>query len=340
MTYTFKKITDKYKWEIFLSTQPYQLFVQSWAYGEFNKDLGDDAFVLGAYDENTKLIGGSLVLRVKAKRGDFFYCPYGPILDFENLELLTEFTKELKTLAKASKVDFIRISPFTLATPQVESNLSKAKFRQAPMHMIAEYTWILDLDQDEVDLLKNMNQNHRNLIRRATKEGVAIKSSEEVLDVKKVHDLLSETASRHKFVPFSLKYMEAEFKAFQNIGKAKIYFAYHEGDLISSAIIYFYGNSAVYRHGASSSNKIKIPSSYAIQWQAIQDAKARGLKYYNFWGIAPEGNKKHPFYGITHFKKGFGGFGLALVNAKDLPVRFGYVKNWIIETLRRIKRGF
>jgi len=185
-----------------------------------------------------------------------------------------------------------------------------------------------------------MNQNHRNLIRRASRDGVKIETSEEVLDVKKLHELLQNTAKKHNFTPFSLKYLENEFKTFQNKGEALLYFAYHEQALIGAAMIIFNGNSAVYRHGASTTHKQKIPSSYAIQWEAILEAKKRGLKYYNFWGIAPEGNKKHPFYGITHFKKGFGGFKLDLVPAHDLPINKKYWVNWLIETIRKIKRGF
>lgn len=343
--YIIEKLQQKQKgdWDAFLRTQDYNIFVQSSMYGEFNENMGDQSFILGVYDQlnNQKtLIGGSLVIRVSAKRGDFYYLPYGPVIDYTNPKQLSEFFRALKELALKDKVNFIRISPFVEDGEAVRNNLKALGVRKAPIHMLAEHTWMLPLDLDEVDMLKGMNQNHRNLIRRAARDEIKVESSESVLDVKILHKLLEETAIRHKFTPFSLKYLENEFKVLQNRGEAKLYFAYHEGDLLSSAMIFFHGNSAVYRHGASSTVKHRMPSSYAIQWEAIQEAKKRGLKYYNFWGIAPEGNKKHPFYGITHFKKGFGGFKLDLVPAHDLPVNFKYWGNFIIEMIRKIKRGF
>ena len=76
-------------------------------------------------------------------------------------------------------------------------------------------------------------------------------------------------------------------------------------------------------------------------WESIKEAKNRGMKYYNFWGIAPDkARKNHPFYGITHFKKGFGGYKKELLPAQDLPVSVKYWFNWVIETFRSIKRGF
>jgi len=63
--------------------------------------------------------------------------------------------------------------------------------------------------------------------------------------------------------------------------------------------------------------------------------------FYNFWGIAPDGSSpKHPFAGITHFKKGFGGKQIDLLRCQDLPLAPKYYINWGVETLRRLKRGF
>jgi len=337
--YEIKPINSRAEWEEFLSKQDPQIYVQSWDYGEFNKLQGDDFLVLGAYQDN-KLIGGSLFIEIHAKRGNFLYAPYCPILDYENHELLKDFFTAAKSIAKKRKVSFIRISPFIDDSPELRSRLKKLGFKKAPMHMIAERTWILPLDKEPELLMKDMKQNHRNLTRRSDREGVEIIRSTNPEDLKTVHELLEATAKRHNFVPFSLKYLEDEFNTFATHNAAQIYIAKHEDDVLAAAIVYFYGDTAVYKHGASNMLKPKVPASYGVQWAAIQDAYERGLKYYNFWGIAPEGDKKHPFYGITHFKKGFGGHDRNLLPAHDLPVNWKYIVNYVIETIRRVKRGF
>jgi lipid II:glycine glycyltransferase (peptidoglycan interpeptide bridge formation enzyme) len=332
-------IKDPTQWDDFLETQPFQIFVQSPSYADFNQNVGDESFIFGLY-ENNKLIGGSVVITVHAKRGQFFYLPYGPILDYSKPEYLKKFTQDLTKIAKQKKLSFIRISPFIDETSENKKAVSKAGYKKAPMHMIAETTWILDLDKDLDTLLKEMRQNHRNLIRRSQRDNVKVETSTDIQDIKQLHTLLKETAERHNFHPFPLKYLQEEFKAFHKHGQVKIYKAFHEDDLLAISVMYFYKNSAIYRHGASNMLKPKVPASYAIQWQAIQDAKSMNCKYYNFWGIAPEGAKKHPFKGITRFKKGFNGFQKDLLPAHDLPISPKYIINFLIETFRRLKRGF
>lgn len=340
MNFSIEIVTDKKEWEQFLQTAEPNIFVQSWHYGEFFRTLGEEFFVLGIRD-NGKLIGGSLVVTTTAKRGKFLYLPYGPKLDFTNKELWQAFVQELKKKAQEYQTDFIRISPFADDTEQLAVQFKQAAFRPAPLHVLAENTWILDLSPDQETLFKAMRDTTRNLINRGKREGVEIKITEDEEALKRLSDLLQETAQRHNFTPFSFKYMKAEFDAFKSLDAVKIFEAYYQGRMVSSAVIFFYGDTAVYRHSGSSSERIKCQPSYLLQWHVIEEAKKRGLKYYNFWGIAPENApQNHPFMGITTFKTGFGGFKKDLLHCQDLPITWKYWVNWLVETFRRIKRGF
>jgi lipid II:glycine glycyltransferase (peptidoglycan interpeptide bridge formation enzyme) len=46
---------------------------------------------------------------------------------------------------------------------------------------------------------------------------------------------------------------------------------------------------------------------YALQWQAMRDAKASGCLFYDLYGIPPDENPDHPMAGLYLFKTGFGG---------------------------------
>lgn len=338
---TVSRITDLALWDSFLADRPYSIFVQASPWGNFYESLGETSWVFGVYEEDV-LIGGAQVVSTHAKRGDFLYMPYGPVIPVKNELAFNSLMKHLRDFAKQEGYDFIRVSPYMDNTPAVRDQFRSNGFRSAPMHVIAEHTWLLDLSDDEETLLANMKKNHRNLIRRCEREGVTVRmyTDEEALArLNSMHDVV---AKRHKFVRFSRKYITEEFAQFVKDGNAAIFEStLPNGEVDASAIIIFFGSMACYRHSASLHLNNKLPSSYLIQWEVIKEAKRRGMAWYNFWGVAPVGSSKsHPFSGITHFKKGFGGEMKHLLHCHDLPITWKYWFNWTIETIRRYKRGF
>lgn len=339
-----KQIEDQKMWNEFVRNIPYSPMTQAVEYGNFYQSMSEESFIIGAYEEDN-LIGGALVIAIHAKRGSYFYLPYGPLAknDEKYGMVLQSITNYLKNKAGEYHVSFIRLSPFIEANERNTTLCKSLGFRKAPIHALAETTCILDLSPSEEELMKNMNKNHRNLIRRCEKEGVKIVSHTSHEKLAEFHTLHTTTAKRHKFIRFSDEYVEKEFKAFEKNKEAVVFYAYlPDGTLDASAVVYFYGTTAAYRHGASLSSDNKIPTPYLVQWAAIREAKKRGMRWYNFWGVAPEHAKKnHPFKGITHFKKGFGGDIKDLIECQDLVIEnIRYWPMWIFETLRRIKRGF
>jgi lipid II:glycine glycyltransferase (peptidoglycan interpeptide bridge formation enzyme) len=71
-------------------------------------------------------------------------------------------------------------------------------------------------------------------------------------------------------------------------------------------------------------------ASYLIQWEAILDAKIKGFKFYDFWGVD---EKKWP--GITRFKTGFGGKEVEYVGAWDYVFQPGWY--WIYRIAKQMK---
>ena len=266
-------------WDVFLKKQPYSVFVQSPDYGDFYRQMGEQAWIWGIFDESNRLVGGSLVVSVHAKRGNFLFLPYGPMfaseLDTADRTAAFRFlVKELKIFAETEKYDFIRCSPFFPDTSDSKEIFSRNGFRRAPIHILAEYTWLLDITPSEDDLLRTMEKNHRNLIRRCEKEGVkiTISTSEEALN--DFNDLLDITAARQHFHRFPKKYIEKEFNTFAPSGEAVVVRAYlADRTLDTAGVFMFYGTMSCYRHAASNLTDKKIPTSYLVQWAAIQEAK-------------------------------------------------------------------
>ncbi|NOQ68380.1 peptidoglycan bridge formation glycyltransferase FemA/FemB family protein, partial [Patescibacteria group bacterium] len=261
-------------------------------------------------------------------------------IQYSVFSILNELFAFLKDLGKKERVGFVRISPILENTEENLEIFKQAGFKNAPIHMMhPELTWILDITKSEDEILKGMRKTHRNLIRRAAKEGVEIIQSTDEKYLKAFYDIHMETVKRHKFVPFSYDYIKNEIDAFKNDDQISIFSAKYKDEIISSAIIVFYGEQAFYHHGSSSSKHYKIPSSYLNLWEAIKEAKKRGKKKFNFYGIV-ENKPKHPWTGLSKFKKGFGGHQEELLHCQDLPLNKKYLLTYLIETGRKIKRGY
>jgi len=211
------------------------------------------------------------------------------------------------------------------------------------MHTHPELTWELNLEKTEADLLKDMRKTTRYLIKQGEKNpDLEIIQSENIDDVQIFNDIYQKTVKRHHFHPFSLEYLKGEFKAFLP-NNTVLFLAKYKEEYIASAICIFWSGIGFYHQGASSLDHPKIPASYLMQWEAIKEAKRRGCQTYNFWGVADVKSEKeldkHPWKGLSLFKKGFSGKEKAYLKTRDLPLSLRYYLTYYFEVLRKIKRG-
>lgn len=337
-------INNKNQWEDFLQKIEEKTFLHSWAWGEFQKQLGEKIWRLGIFKQE-KMIAAALIIKIKAKRGSFLLCPHGPVVRLKDteehykvLKLLLEY---LKPLAKQEGASFIRISPILESSEENEKVFHELGFKKAPIHIHSENNWLLNLEKTEEELLSEMRKSTRSLIKKGLKNSdLEIIKTKNIEDVKLFNQVYQKTAQRQKFVPFSLDYLEKEFSIFDSENGALIFLAKYKGETIASAIIIFWQDMAFYHQGASLQEYPDIPASHLLQWEAIKEAKNRGCRNYSFWGIAPDNMPEHPWRGITVFKKGFGGIKIEYVKTKDYPLSWKYLINYLIEKKRAKKRGF
>ena len=212
-------------------------------------------------------------------------------------------------------------------------------FRNSPTHVHPELSWILPLEASEDVLLAQMRKTSRQAVKKAIEAGVTVRFSSEVSDLESFWQIYQTTVSRQHFTPFSRTFLEKEFLCFAQQGKVLLGIASVEGQDVSSAIVILDGKSAYYHHGASTQAFPKISASHALQWKIIQEIKARGFTWYNFWGVVREDQTKHPWHGLSLFKRGFGGHEEAYVHAQDFPLSWRYWPMTLLEDLRRRKRG-
>ena len=274
-------------------------FLQSWEWGEFQKAFGRGVWRFKIEKDNDLVSAGQAVEHKLAMGKSYLYLPRGPLCAPAAKNHAQEFFKIFKRgLVDISKSSiFLRVEPF-------DFDFTKFGFKKT-RDVQPSRTSILSLEKQEDEILKSMHQKTRYNIRVAERHGVKIRSIQEN-EFDKFWNLVEATTTRDKFRAHPKDYYK---KMIQSLGPdmCEIWLAEYDGKILAANLMIFWGDTAVYLHGASSSEHRNVMAPYLLHWEMIKLAKSRGHKYYDFWGVAPEGEPDHAWAGISRFKRGFGG---------------------------------
>ncbi|HOE15979.1 MAG TPA: peptidoglycan bridge formation glycyltransferase FemA/FemB family protein [Syntrophorhabdaceae bacterium] len=193
--------------------------------------------------------------------------------------------------------------------------------RKAVTDLTVADTVRLDLSEGKDEILSKMKPKTRYNIHLAQRKGVKVfAAGVEMLPV--FYDLYCQTSRRNGFPLCEYQHFSALFSALaSDPGSSDCHFllAVHGSDFLAGGIITISGRTATYLYGASSNKKRNLMGSYAIQWEAIQLAIAKGCLVYDMGAVAPTADPGHPFHGMYRFKTGFGGEIIHLTGSWDYP---------------------
>jgi lipid II:glycine glycyltransferase (peptidoglycan interpeptide bridge formation enzyme) len=278
-------------------------FLQSAFWGRFKQLFGwtPYAFKVGPTGDTLLVITRPLLPGVSMA-----YVPWGACS--------AELARELRRFLPSS-VAFIRFDPpwFTegegVAGPRLERPFKKAGADVQPPDTV-----LIDLDPPAEKIMAQMKAKWRYNIRLAKKHGVEVRRGG-LETVPVFYTLFEETCKRDGIAMHSIDYYQTLFSlAAEEVQEGsrvetRVYVASHAGKDIAAIITLFYGPGAqaTYLYGASSNQDRNLMAPYALQWQAMQDAKAWGCRSYDLFGIPPNNDPSHPMHGLYQFKTGFGG---------------------------------
>lgn len=333
--YHLTDATDKAQWDQFITSHPEANFLQSWDFYEFYRSRGNQVVRRLAWQGET-IVGAYAGVVEDAKRGRYLAIAGGPILDWDNRELVEAVFADIKTEGKRHRCVFVRVRPQLELSDAGLELMHELGLRRAPMYLSVEYAGVLDLTKDEEEIMKGMRQRLRRALRKADKNGITIAKSTDPKDIHEFYEIELQTAGRHRFVAFSEDFLTKQFAAFAPHGEAVLYTAKLGDEILAQNFMIFYGNEASYHYGVSSELGTKYSGAPLLHMEAMRDARQRGIKRYNFWGIVDEDDIHHRFYGVSKFKRGFGVDELKYIPAHDLVLnKAKYALNYAVETARK-----
>ena len=327
--------TDQKKWDKFVTSHEDANFLQSWAWGDFHEARGKKVVRRIALDNDDKIIAAYVGQVETAKRGTYMAIAGGPIMDWSKKSLREAIFADIKAQAEASKCVFVRIRPQILETEKNRKLFKDLGLKPAPIYLSVELAGVLDLNKSEEEILANAAQGLRRKIRKAEKNEITVTTSTDPKDIHEFYQIELETAKRHGFVEFSESFLQKQFEAFLKYDAVKLYTAKLGDEILAQNFMIFYGNEASYHYGVSTALGTKYSGAPLLHMQAMRDARERGIKRYNFWGITGLNETKHRFYGVSQFKRSFGVDELQYLHAHDMIIKPAkYRLDYAVEKLR------
>jgi len=262
-----------------------------------------------------------LAVEEKNPAGKVLYAPYGPIA--ESLEAFDAALAALVGLARKCGAAFVRIEPVRAGFDKASSEtvLRSRGLRPAPVNQQPELSWIVDLDRDFKEVLAGMKPVNRNLYRNIHKKDVTFRTSQDPDEIRVLLNFLHMTAKRSGFKPQSDEYLSQVARSLMPAGAATLFIAERHGGPIAAALAYDSADTRTYAHAALDDAHRKLSAGIPLLVTLMADAKEKGLKYVDLWGVAPEDEPNHKWAGFTAFKKSFGGREIAYPGTWDLPVK-------------------
>lgn len=336
MKITVEEGIKKELWDDFVKKRSEANFLQSWDFYEFHKERGRK-IVRRVFWQGEKIVAAYAGVVEEAKRGKHLAIAGGPImLNFDNWKLMKIIFDDMKTQGQKHECVFVRFRPQAEEKEERVKKIKELGAKKAPIYLSVEHAGILDLNKNEAEIMMGARQRLRRAIRKAKKTGIIVESTADPKEIETFYQIQLSTANRHKFIPFNKDFLSKQFSVFAKNNEALIYKARLGEEILAENFMIFYGNEASYHYGVSSELGTKISAAPLLHFAAMEEARKRGIKRYNFWGIVGADETRHRFYGVSEFKRGFGVEELKYIPAQDLVINpLKYKITWLIESLRK-----
>ena len=328
---------DATGWDAFTVRHPQGHLLQSSGWGALKQQVGWQARRVLVVGPAGPRAGAQLLLRRRLGLSAA-YVPRGPLFG-DRWEVNVLLLAALDRLARSNRAVFLRLEPNVLEDDPQAGDLHSALLLEGfrPATPLQPHTSLhLDLSPAPEQLLAAMSKGHRADIRRAAREGVAVRPGQGTADLAAFYAIMEQTGARADFAIHSHAYYRTAWELFQQnvaapamergaANAGQLFLAEQNGVTLAACMIFAWAGAGLYLYGGSTEAGLKSGANHALQWQAIQWVRAHGGRLYDFWGVPDqfglaalaadaaervrleEQAKIDPLYGVFRFKKGFGG---------------------------------
>lgn len=287
-----------------MNTIPVRHFLQSSDWAMFQRKIGKQVFEKSGKGWNYVAIKESGDGRI-GKRFTRLYCPYGPAFTSESS--LKTALKDLEQLAREQNVDYIRIEPNAMDKQRsvvLDSSYVKQQKSFQPL-----LTLLIDLEPDFDVALHDMSKTNRYLWNKVEKNKLTFRISYESSDLKDFLSMIAETEARTGTRLHSSAYLSDLVSTLGPINHAGIAYVCVDDQPLSGVLFIddIEGMTRYYMYAGSYDKARQYSANSPLVTFLLMDAKEKGLKKFDFFGVIDKDFVNHKWAGFSQFKRSFGG---------------------------------
>lgn len=219
----------------FAEKSPYKSFLQTTEIAKLREKNGWIAYYFGV-EENGKIRAAAMAVAKPTFLGKSLYSiPGGPLMDYEDTQLVDFFFKNLKKYAKSHNGYLLHIEPYYEIIERdkdgkiVENGFNHQKTIKNLKNIgfisvkpeNPQYLFVLDLNNLKAnELFASFKQNTRNLINRTARKGVKVRELNRE-ELEKFKTITESTSERRHFTDKTLDYYETMYDLFTKKDQVK-----------------------------------------------------------------------------------------------------------------------
>ena len=173
-----------------------------------------------------------------------------------------------------------------------------------------DHSYLVRIDRDDEELLMSFGHKCRNLVRKAWREGIEIRRSEDPELLEEFYGSYLSMCERKKVAAMPRTHVVDGMKPLIRKGHAELYLETYSGRVANMVVVDTLGMPC-YMLGTRTEAAVRdnLPSrSQAVQFEIMRRMRDRGKVLYDLGGCeGPEPIEGHPNYGVWHFKHSFSG---------------------------------
>ncbi|MGN1379807.1 MAG: peptidoglycan bridge formation glycyltransferase FemA/FemB family protein [Bacilli bacterium] len=231
----FENITEN-EYEKFWNFYENKCFLSSIKIGHLREKNNWNISYVGL-KENNKIIACAMLLFKKSHFNKYeYYAIRGPLIDYNNFNLINTFFNELKNYIKKNNGYILRIDPYIIDYQRdIDGNiiengidnfkiityLNKIGFKKNNNDEQNNLLFTLNLkNKSENDILNEMKPNTKNTINKVLKSNIKIRELN-YSELNIFYDILKKTGERKEFKIKSLEYFQNMYKLFSKDNQVK-----------------------------------------------------------------------------------------------------------------------